>query len=148
MHGREPDGGRADTDGRSADVALPQVPGVDDPAVLDLDERPQLVGLAEAIRRPEVLEVLEDVGRWLVVVGDAQFERDLRRSSDRLRRDPGHRGDGRLEAADGHEITSRRDVTDGAPRRCADYDGGDAVSRLGLSGVGARRPGGTLWWVP
>ncbi len=61
MNGGEPDGSRADADGRGPDVALAEMAGADDAAVLDLDERPQLVRFAEPIRRPELLEVLEDV---------------------------------------------------------------------------------------
>jgi hypothetical protein len=60
---RESHGRRADADRRGADVTLPEVAGVHDPAVVDLDERPQLVRLAEPIGRPELLEVLERVGR-------------------------------------------------------------------------------------
>ena len=68
----EPHRGGADPHGRCADVALPEVAGVDDPAVLDLDVRPQLVGLAEPVGRSERLEVFELVRRRLVVVGDAK----------------------------------------------------------------------------
>ena len=80
----------------------PRWPAFDDPAVFDLDERPQLVRLAEAVGRPELLEVLEALGRRFVVVGDAQLERDLRRTGDGFGRDPGHGGDGRLETLRGH----------------------------------------------
>ena len=54
--------GRPDLDGRRADVALAEMAGVDDPAVLDLDERAQLVRLAEAVARAELLEIIE-IGR-------------------------------------------------------------------------------------
>jgi hypothetical protein len=104
VDGRETNGGGAHADGRGADVAAPKVPGVHDPTVLDLDERPELVRLAEPIRRPELLEVGQGVRRRLVVVGDAQLERDLRRAGDRLGRDPRDRGDGRLVTADSHRI--------------------------------------------
>ena len=46
---REPHRGRPDADGRRADEAPPEVAGADDPAVLDLDVRPQLVGDAEPV---------------------------------------------------------------------------------------------------
>ena len=80
--------GRPDLHGRRADVALAEMPGVHDPAVLDLDERAQLVRLAEAVARSELLEIDEAIGRRFVVVGDADLERDLRRPGDGLRRDP------------------------------------------------------------
>ena len=59
VDGREAHRRRPDAHGRRADMALAEVAGVHDPAVLDLDERPQLVGLAEPVGRAEVLEVLE-----------------------------------------------------------------------------------------
>ena len=62
--------------------------GVDDSAVLDLDERAQLVRFAEAVARPELLEIIETIGGRLVVVGDAGLERDLRWARDGLGRDP------------------------------------------------------------
>ena len=43
------------------------MPGVDDAPVLDLDERAQLVGFAEAIAGAERLEIVDPIGRWLVV---------------------------------------------------------------------------------
>ena len=111
VHGRKPDGGRADADRRRADVPLPQVAVPDDPSILDLDERPKLVGLAEPIGLPKLLEILEVVGRGLVVVGDTHLEGDLREPSDRFRWDPGDRRDGRFDSGAGH-----RTVTSGA--RC------------------------------
>ena len=80
--------GWPDFHGRRADVALAQMPDVQDPAVLDLDERTQLVRLAEAVARSELLEIDEAIGWRLVVVGDAGLERDLRWPGDCLRRDP------------------------------------------------------------
>ena len=77
-----------DLHGRRADVALAQMPRVHDPAVLDLDERAQLVRLAEAVARSELLEIDETIGRRLVVMGDAGLERDLRWARDGLGRDP------------------------------------------------------------
>jgi hypothetical protein len=63
-------------------VVLPMWPWpawtvVGDAAVLDLDPGAQLVGEPEAVGLLEGLEVLEDVGRWRVVVGDAEAERQL-----------------------------------------------------------------------
>ena len=72
--------GRPDLHGCRADVALAKMSGIHDPAVLDLDERAQLVRLAEAVARSELLEIDEAIGRRLVVVGDAGLERDLRRA--------------------------------------------------------------------
>ena len=47
-------GGRSDLDRRRADVALTEMAGVHDAPVLDVDERAQLVRLAEAVARPEL----------------------------------------------------------------------------------------------
>src|SRR5207247_8638231 len=92
MDGSEADRGRAEPHGRRPDVSAAEIPLVDDPAVLDVDERPQLVGFPEAIGLAERLEVV-DLCRWrLVVVGDAKFEWDLRQALDGLGRDPGDRG--------------------------------------------------------
>ena len=66
MDGWEPQGRRADPDGRRSDVALPEMTGPHDPAVLDLDERPQLVRFAKAVARPEQLEILQPIWRRLV----------------------------------------------------------------------------------
>ena len=68
----EAERGRPDLHGRRADVALAEMAGVDDSAVLDLDERAQLVRFAEAVARPELLEIIEMIGRRLVVVGDTE----------------------------------------------------------------------------
>ena len=84
----------------------PEVAVADDPSVLDLDERPELVRLAEPIRPAKLLEVVELVGRRLVVVGHAHLERDLREAGDGLRRDPGDRRDGRFDPGAGHGVTS------------------------------------------
>ena len=48
----------------------------------------QFVGEAEPVTPAELLQVLDDVGRWRVVVGDAGLEGKLRSAGDRLRRDP------------------------------------------------------------
>jgi hypothetical protein len=87
-------------------VTLAEMAGAHDPAVVDLDEGAQLVRLAEAVARPELLEIVDPVRRRLVVVGDAELERDLRRAADGLGRNPGHGGDGRFEALGGHGSTS------------------------------------------
>ena len=84
MDGGEPDRRRSEAHGRGADRAAAEVAAVDDPAVLDLDERPQLVGLAEAVGPAQLLEVARSdlVGWRLVVVGDAELERDLGQAFD------------------------------------------------------------------
>ena len=64
MDRRKTDGGRTDTDGRGADVSLAEVAVPDDASVLDLDERPELVRLAEPVRSAQLLEVIQVVGRW------------------------------------------------------------------------------------
>lgn len=102
MHGREPDGRRTDSDGRGADVALPEMPVPDDPSVVNFDERPELVRLAKPIRPAKLLEVLQLVGRRLVVVGHAHLEGDLREAGNGLRRDPGDRRDGQFDPGAGH----------------------------------------------
>ena len=71
-------------------MALAEVAGVHDAAVLDLDEGAQLVRLAELVARSQLLEIVEVIRRRVVVVGDAELERDLRRSRDRFGGDPGH----------------------------------------------------------
>jgi hypothetical protein len=111
----ETQGRRPDPDGRRADVALAQVAGVRDPSIFDLDECAELVRLTEAIARPELLEILKPIRRRLVVVGNADLEWDFRRAGDRLRRDPGHRGDGGLEALDGHGRSPRERVAGWGP---------------------------------
>ncbi len=111
----EAHGGRPDPDGRRADVSLAEMTGAHDPPVLDLDERAQLVRLAEPVARPEILEAVQPVGRRVIVVGDPELEGDLRRPGDRLRRDPGHRGDGRLETLRGHSGHLVRDAADRNP---------------------------------
>ena len=58
LDGREPQGGRSDPDRRRTDVPLTEMTGVDDAPVLDLDERSQLIGLAEAVARAQVLEIV------------------------------------------------------------------------------------------
>jgi hypothetical protein len=126
--------------------------GVHDPAVFDLDERAQLVRLAKAVARAQRLEVVQVV-RWrLVVVRDAQFERDLGRAGDGLGRDPRHRDDGRLEALAGHadrylsgQVRARR-----RHRRMAEYAGaafretGRATAQAGAVPSSPRRAGGLM----
>ena len=98
MDRRKTDGGRTDADGRRADVPLAQVALPDDPSVLDLDERPELVGLAEPVRSAQLFKIVQVVGGWRVVMGDAHLERDLREAGDRFRRDPGDGRDGRFDS--------------------------------------------------
>src|SRR5215212_12113243 len=72
---------------------------VDDAAVRDLDPGSQVVGEPEAVGLLEGLEVLEDVGRWRVVMGDAEAERQLGPGAfHRPERNPRQRGDRRLNA--------------------------------------------------
>src|SRR5215218_9352243 len=97
--GREGQVARAEAQGGGADVAVAGVAVVDDAAVLDLDPGPQLVGEPEAVGLLEGLEVLQDVGRWRVVVGDAEAERQLGPGAfHRPERNPRQRGDRRLNA--------------------------------------------------
>jgi len=82
----------AEVDGRRPDEPRAFVPVADDLPVIRLDPGSEAVGLAEAILRAEALEVslLEAVGRRLVVVRDAELERKLWHSLDRVRRNPGN----------------------------------------------------------
>src|SRR4030095_11611069 len=55
---REPDSGGADANRGLADVALAEITGRHDAAVLDVDVGPQLVRLAEPAPRPQRLDVV------------------------------------------------------------------------------------------
>ncbi len=73
--------------------------GVDDLAVLDLDPRLEPVGEAEPTLGPPLVEVVDDVGRGVVVAGDPGVERALQDGTGhRLRRDPRDAGDRRLDS--------------------------------------------------
>jgi hypothetical protein len=97
-------------DGCKSELALPELdPGNPDVAaagiaverrlaVLELDPRAQFVRLAEGVRLAKRLEILQLVGRRVVVVGDPHLERELRHARDRLGRNPGDRCDGLLDA--------------------------------------------------
>src|SRR5262245_44459096 len=83
-------------------MTLTQVAGVHDAPVLDLDERTQLVGLAETVARAEIVETIDPIRRRFVVVGDPELERDLRWAGDRLRWDPRDGDHRRFEALQDH----------------------------------------------
>jgi hypothetical protein len=85
----------AEIEGRRADEPLSLVRVTDDFPVLDLDRGDEMVRLAEPVLGAQTLEVtlLEVVGRRLVVLRDAELERQLRHAFDRVRRDPGDRSD-------------------------------------------------------
>ena len=90
---------RAELEARYADVPSAQVAAICDVAlVAELDERPQLVGLAERVCLPQRVEILDHARRRVVVVGDADREREFRQALDGLRRDPRDCGDGRFDA--------------------------------------------------
>jgi hypothetical protein len=112
-------------------VALAKVTRVYDSATVDLDERTELVRLAEAVARAELVEIRQSIGRWLVVVRDADLERNLRRAGDRLRWDPRNRGDGGLEALHGQRTHLVEIMSDGG------FPG--SIMRAGLI---------SLWGVP
>ena len=67
----------------------------DDSPVLHVDPGSEEIGLAKAILGTQALEVtfLEVLGRRLVVARDPELERKFRHPLDRIRRDPGNRGD-------------------------------------------------------
>src|SRR3954453_7116366 len=70
----------------------------DVPVIVDLDRRAQLVRFAEEVALFHHIEVDDLVRRRLVVVRDAEAERELRQAFDGFRRDPRDRGDGRGNA--------------------------------------------------
>jgi hypothetical protein len=61
---------------------------VDDAVVLDLDPGRELVGEPEPVGGPQGLEVVDGVGRWVVIVGDPGLERQLGQAADGLGGDP------------------------------------------------------------
>jgi hypothetical protein len=81
----EPDAGnddrlRTELERRRAHEAAAAVTGVDDPAVLDLDLPGRQIRLAEAVGVPQPAQIAgaQAIGRRLVVVADAELERQLR----------------------------------------------------------------------
>jgi hypothetical protein len=88
-----------EAESRRSHQAATRLAVVDDLAVLDLDPRAEAIGLAEAVAGVQPLEIafLQTVRRWLVVVADAELERNLRHALDRLGRNPRDRCDRRLE---------------------------------------------------
>ena len=108
VHRREADRARADADGRRADVALAQVAVADDPAIFHVDEGSKLVRLPEPIGTAKLLEILDPIGRGLVVVGHTHLERDLREAGDGVRRDPGDRCHRGLEPSTCHDGSPRQ----------------------------------------
>jgi hypothetical protein len=75
-------------EGGRADHPSTLLPEVDDLAVLNLDPTPEYVGEPEAIRLPQPLQVVEEVRRRLVVVGDPERDRDLHHPIECARRNP------------------------------------------------------------
>jgi hypothetical protein len=78
---------------RHADVATAQVAVADDPAtagtvLLHVDEGPQLVGEPEPVCDPQRLDVVDDIGGRVVVVGDPGLEGHLGQAGDRFGGDP------------------------------------------------------------
>jgi hypothetical protein len=76
-----------------------RVPRVDDSAVVDLGPRREVVREPELAVGAQLFEVVEFVGRRVVVVREAALERALQHGArDRLGRDPRHRGDRGLDS--------------------------------------------------
>ena len=69
MHRRRPH-----ANGRGADEAVTEMAMLDDAAIIDLDERTQLVRLAEAIVAAQRLQILDGHRWWRVVMGEANLE--------------------------------------------------------------------------
>ena len=75
----------ADLQGGRSDLAAAGLTEVDDPPVLDLDPGSQLVREAKAVGPAQLVEVVDHVGRRLVVVRNPDLERELGREAvDRL----------------------------------------------------------------
>src|SRR6266508_4433906 len=89
-----------ETEGRRTDETAAFVAVTDDLAVLDLDPGPELIRLPKAICLAQPLEValLEPIRRRLVVMADAELERDLGHALDGFRGNPGDCCDRRLDA--------------------------------------------------
>ena len=97
-HGREPDlGGVGGPRGR-ADLPLAGLAGGDDGAVADLDEGPELVGQPDPPGGQQRRQVVELVGRRVVVLGGADVESEPLATLDAVQGDPGDGGDGGLDA--------------------------------------------------
>jgi hypothetical protein len=77
--------------GRRADHAPAGVAGVDDaPGPVDLDRDGQPIRESEAIGVAQRLQVVDRVGRRLIVVGDARVEGQASHPFDGLGGDPGN----------------------------------------------------------
>jgi hypothetical protein len=57
-------------------VTVSRMPGLDNAAVFNLDPAPQLVGEPKSVCFPERLEIVDVVGGRIVVVADAEIQRD------------------------------------------------------------------------
>ena len=89
----------AELDPRDADVPAAHVPvALDRAVVAELDEALELVRLAEEVRLAHRVEILDLVGRRIVVVGHAHRERKLGEPLDGLGGNPRDGGNGRLDA--------------------------------------------------
>jgi hypothetical protein len=89
----------------AADQAPAGLAVVDDLIAVDLDPGAKLVGLAERIPAPQLVEVRNDVRRRLVVVRDGELERDDGDPVERRERKPGDR---RRRGVDPHQTTLGR----------------------------------------
>jgi hypothetical protein len=50
------------------------VSGIDDPTLLHVDPRSELVGESESVGCPQRLDILDVVGQWIVIVPDSQID--------------------------------------------------------------------------
>jgi hypothetical protein len=106
---RELDGGEGDLLRLELRPVAEQAPAalavVDDLGADNLDPGAELVGLAERIPPPELVEVREDLRRRLVGVRDGELERDDRDPVEGLERQPCDR---RCGGVDPHQATAFR----------------------------------------
>jgi len=78
----------AELDGRRAHLPAAAVPGIDDLSVADLDPSFEAIREPEPVGVAQRVEILDHVGRRIVVVRESHLEDGLVHSRDRFRRDP------------------------------------------------------------
>ena len=104
-----PLGGQHDAQSSSGDRREPhetvaRVPATGDPSVFDVDVGAEPVGESELAASPHAFQIRERQRRRRVVVHDTAGEGKSQEPGDRIRRDPGDRGDRSL---DSHQHSAR-----------------------------------------